>query len=115
MTEDEILKTNEMFAQFMGYEGQRFANMYYIFTDSVFSASMLKTDYDVHKNWNWIMEIVSELNRWGVKITIKGDKCTYEYGKLENSIAYFNNPIRSVYEVLAIAVKLIQNKTQVKI
>ena len=117
MTDEQIVKQNEKFAKFMGYEGLIFANIYYIFTDSMFSAHPLKTNYDVHQNWNYIMEIVIELNKWeGVEIIIKGDECTFKYGsKVKARHAYFDNLIHSVYDVITVAVDFIQEKTEVKI
>jgi hypothetical protein len=119
MTEEQIVKQNEKFAQFMGYEGQHedWCGNHILVEDMFSEDGKSLVPYEVHKNWHYIMEIVIELNKWeGVEITIKGDECTFKYGsKVKARHAYFDNLIRSVYDVITVAVDFIQEKTQVKI
>jgi hypothetical protein len=117
--EEQILKQNEKFAQFMGYEGQHedWCGNNILVEDIFMEDGKSLVPYEVHKNWHYIMEIYIELNKWeGVEITIKGDECTFKYGsKVKARHAYFDNLIRSVYDVISVAVDFIQEKTQVKI
>jgi hypothetical protein len=112
---DDILIQNEVFAKFMGYEGQHedwCGNN--ILVDSIFAEHKDSVSYDVHKDWNWIMEIIFKLEEYeGIRIVIDGDNCKFKYGsKTKAEHEFFNNKILSVYAVITIAVDFVKARNK---